>query len=155
MENIIEKSIAKARETMLKNIGGPFGAAVIDKNGTILSVSSNRVLGDNDPTAHAEVNAIREACKVKKTYDLTGCTIYTTCYPCPMCLSAIIWSNIKEVYYGCTPEDADNIGFRDDFMYDFIKNDVKDENVLKLISEGRDKCLQLFQEYQSLHKTIY
>ena len=103
MNNVMKLAIERARETMNQNLGGPFGAAVIDKDGTILSVTSNTVLGDHDPTAHAEMNAIREACKVKGTHDLTGCVIYATGYPCPMCLSAIIWANIKTVYYGCTP----------------------------------------------------
>ncbi len=136
---IIEKAILEAQTTMRANIGGPFGAAIIDQDGSILSVSSNRVLGDHDPTAHAEVNAIREACKSKNTHDLSGCSLYTTAYPCPMCLAAIIWANIKTVYYGCTAQDADAIGFRDDFIYNFIK----------------DKCIKLFEEYKATNKTMY
>ncbi len=152
---IIEKAILEAQTTMRANIGGPFGAAIIDQDGSILSVSSNRVLGDHDPTAHAEVNAIREACKSKNTHDLSGCSLYTTAYPCPMCLAAIIWANIKTVYYGCTAQDADAIGFRDDFIYNFIKDDLQDASVMKLIPQNRDKCIKLFEEYKATNKTMY
>lgn len=152
---VILTAIARARSTMHSNIGGPFGAAVIDADGTVLSVSSNSVLGDHDPTAHAEVNAIREACKVKGTHDLSGCIIYATGYPCPMCLSAIIWSNIKGVVYGCRPSDAEEIGFRDDFIYRFIKNDMKDSEILSIEEKGREECLLLFKEYDEMGKEIY
>ena len=107
-------------ENLKTNAGGPFGAVIV-KDNKIIGKGSNNVLKNNDPTAHAEIMAIRDACMNIGSYDLTGCTLYTSCYPCPMCLSAIIWSNIKEVYYGNTKEDADNIGFRDKFIYDFIK----------------------------------
>lgn len=151
----MELAIKRARETMNQNLGGPFGAAVIDEDGTILSVTSNSVLGDHDPTAHAEVNAIREACKVKGSHDLTGCVIYATGYPCPMCLSAIIWANIKTVYYGCTPADAEEIGFRDDFIYSFIQDGLQDETILKINKKNRQDCLVLFKEYQEQSKEIY
>lgn len=155
MNNIMKLAIERARETMNQNLGGPFGAAVIDKDGTILSVTSNTVLGDHDPTAHAEMNAIREACKVKGTHDLTGCVIYATGYPCPMCLSAIIWANIKTVYYGCTPADAEEIGFRDDFIYNFIQDGLKDETILEIKENQRQDCLTLFKEYAEQSKEIY
>jgi guanine deaminase len=155
MNNVMKLAIERARETMNQNLGGPFGAAVIDKDGTILSVTSNTVLGDHDPTAHAEMNAIREACKVKGTHDLTGCVIYATGYPCPMCLSAIIWANIKTVYYGCTPADAEEIGFRDDFIYNFIQDGLKDETILEIKENQRQDCLTLFKEYDEQSKEIY
>ena len=155
MNNVMKLAIERARETMNQNLGGPFGAAVIDKDGTILSVTSNTVLGDHDPTAHAEMNAIREACKVKGTHDLTGCVIYATGYPCPMCLSAIIWANIKTVYYGCTPADAEEIGFRDDFIYNFIQDGLKDETILEIKENQRQDCLTLFKEYAEQSKEIY
>lgn len=154
-DEVILASIERARQTMTNNIGGPFGAAVIDKDGTILAVTSNSVLADNDPTAHAEVNAIRKACEVKGTHDLSGCIIYATGYPCPMCLSAIIWSNIKGVVYGCRPSDAEEIGFRDDFIYRFIQNNMQDKDVLKIEEKGREQCLTLFKEYTELSKVIY
>nr|WP_319776094.1 nucleoside deaminase [uncultured Sphaerochaeta sp.] len=112
-----------------------------------LYVASNKVLADHDPTSHAEINAIREACLKKGTHDLSGCILYTTCYPCPMCLSASIWANIKEVYYGCTPEDAEAIGFRDDYIYRYIQEGCKDQEVLNLTQAEREMCLELFGEY--------
>lgn len=153
MNEFLLKAIEQARKTMNENIGGPFGAVIIDKNGDILSVSSNSVLRDNDPTAHAEINAIREACKKINSYDLSDCILYTTAYPCPMCLSAIIWANIKKVYFGCRPEDAEKIGFRDDFIYKFIENKSKD--ILDIYELDREECLQLFEEYSKKKKTIY
>ena len=155
MNKILEAAIARARETMNANIGGPFGAAIIDDKGNILSVSSNSVLRDNDPTAHAEVNAIREACRKVGTYDLSGCILYTTAYPCPMCLSAIIWANIKKVYFGCRASDAAKIGFRDDFIYRFIQQKCADQDVMSLKELDREACLELFQEYEKQQKIIY
>ena len=150
---IMQLAIKKAKETMNKNYGGPFGALII-KDNEIISISSNSVLKDNDPTAHAEINAIREASKKLQTYDLKDCILYTTSYPCPMCLSAIIWSNIKEIYYGADLEDAKDIGFRDDYIYDFIKNNNQGD-ILKMKQIDKEECLKLFQEYKSHNKTIY
>ncbi len=153
--HLMDLAVDKARHTMNQNIGGPFGALIVDKDNNIIAVASNSVLKDHDPTAHAEMNAIREASKKLGTHDLSGCTLYTTCYPCPMCLGAIIWSNIKKVYYGCNAVDADKIGFRDDFIYDFIKNNAKDTNILNLEEQERDSCLTLFQEYHEKDKELY
>ncbi len=147
--------VEKARETMNKNIGGPFGAVILDKDNNVIAVASNSVLGDCDPTAHAEVNAIRMAGKKLNTHDLSGCTLYATGYPCPMCLSAIIWANIKKVYYGCTKEDADAIGFRDDFIYKFIENKANDVEILELEQKDRDICIKLFEEYKNNNKKMY
>ena len=155
MNEILEKAINQARKTMNENIGGPFGAAIINEKGEVLSVASNSVLRDNDPTAHAEVNAIREACRKLENYDLSGCVLYTTAYPCPMCLAAIIWANVKKVYFGCRPQDAENIGFRDDFIYRYIENKCQDKNVLDISELDRAECLKLFSEYQNMNKTIY
>lgn len=152
---IMKMGVKQAQETMCENKGGPFGAVITDGKGNVIAVASNTVLQDNDPTAHAEVNAIRMAGKKLGTYDLSGCNIYATGYPCPMCLSSIIWANIKKVYYGCMPEDADEIGFRDDFIYNFIKEDCSDTNVLELEECGREDCLELFEEYKNTNKTVY
>lgn len=152
---MIDKAIEEARTTMNKNIGGPFGAVVTDKDNNIIAVASNTVLGSHDPTAHAEVNAIRKASAFLKNHDLSGCKLYTTSYPCPMCMSAIIWSNIKEVYYGADVEDAAKIGFRDDFIYDFIEKDCKNDNILSIKQIERDKCVKLFDEYERKDKEIY
>lgn len=151
---IMDLAINRANITMNENVGGPFGAAIITPDGRIV-VASNTVLKDNDPTAHAEINAIRETCKTLGTYDLTGCILYTTAYPCPMCLSAIMWANIKTVYYGCSKEDTDDIGFRDDFMYKFMKDDCSNINVMKLEQADRDKCIKLFNDYVNHDKQLY
>lgn len=148
----MKEAIEEARRTMNLNYGGPFGA-MITKDNKIIAVASNTVLKDCDPTAHAEINAIRKAGEVLKTHDLSGCTLYATGYPCPMCLSAIIWSNIKTVYYGTNLKEAEDIGFRDDFIYNYIKEN--NDNTLKLINLDHDECLELFKEYQAKNKEIY
>lgn len=154
-EYVMDKAIKQAQDTMRQGLGGPFGAAIIDPKGVVVCVTSNTVLGDHDPTAHAEINAIREACKILGTHDLTGYTLYATGYPCPMCLSAIIWANIKKVYYGCTVEDADNIGFRDDFIYDFIESHELGASILQLEQVSRDSCIKLFNEYSESNMQMY
>ena len=155
MNKFMEEAIKLSEDNLKTNVGGPFGACIV-KDGEIIGRGSNHVLGNNDPTAHAEIMAIRDACKNINSYDLTGCEIYTSCYPCPMCLSAIIWSNIKMVYYGNTKEDAANIGFRDDFIYKFINNSCSDENVLKFESMDREETIKTFEKYvEKPDKTIY
>lgn len=151
-EEYMDLGVAEATVTMNQNIGGPFGAVVV-KDGEIISIASNTVLADNDPTAHAEVNAIRKACKKLGTYDLTGCELYATGYPCPMCLSAIIWANIKKVYYCNDVKQAEKIGFRDDFIYDYIKNG--NPGLLDLENCVTDNGQKLYQKYSEMNKTIY
>lgn len=155
MNEIMLSALQRAQQTMSENIGGPFGAAIINNKGEILAIASNSVLRDKDPTAHAEVNAIRAACKKINSYDLSGCVLYTTAYPCPMCLAAIIWANIKKVYFGCRASDAEAIGFRDDFIYRFIEDKCRDNNVMEISELDRNECLQLFKEYQKNKKIIY
>ena len=150
---MMELGIEEARKTMNENLGGPFGAVITDSNDNVIAVASNTVLGSHDPTAHAEVNAIRKAGQILKTHDLTGCKIYATGYPCPMCLSAIIWSNIKEVYYGTNLSDAEEIGFRDDFIYEYLKGNNKE--LINLTNIEHDECLELFKEYSKNNKEIY
>ena len=133
--------------------GGPFGAVIVDKDGKIIANWNNQVLKQNDPTAHAEMVAIRNACKKLEKYDLSGYTLYTSCEPCPMCLSAIIWSNIKEVYYGCTKKDAGEIGFRDDAIYDYLKGENND--LINLEEMDRDECIKTFEEYKKQDGVIY
>lgn len=132
--------------------GGPFGAVIVDKEGNVIAEGNNRVLCDLDPTAHAEVTTIREACKKLRTYDLSNYILYTSCEPCPMCLSAIIWANIKEVYYANTKEEAGNIGFRDDLIYDYIKN--RDENILKTHHVENEKAKEIFEEFKTNENKI-
>ena len=147
-----------ADNNLITNVGGPFGACVV-KDGKIIGRGSNHVLGNNDPTAHAEVMAIRDACKNINSYDLSGCEIYTSSYPCPMCLSAVMWANIKVVYYGNTKEDTADIGFRDDFIYDYINNlldNKSDTNVLKLIPMDRDETIKSYDEFNKKNdKKLY
>ena len=142
-----------SEENLITNVGGPFGACVV-QNGKIIGKGSNNVLSNNDPTAHAEIMAIRDACKNINSYDLSGCELYTSCYPCPMCLSAIIWSNIKIVYYGNTKEDAANIGFRDEYIYNYIKNN--DSSTLKLQCINREETIKTFNKFSEKNdKIIY
>lgn len=148
----IKESIEMARKTMNLGYGGPFGAAII-KDGHCIAVASNSVLIDNDPTAHAEINVIRKACSVLETYDLSGCELYATGYPCPMCMSAIIWANITKVYYGCTPSEAENIGFRDDYIYRFLRSE--DTSVISLEQIGHEEAIKLFEEYHKNNSIIY
>ena len=148
-----------AQQNILTNDGGPFGAVII-KNNEIVGKGNNQVVLKNDPTAHAEIVAIRDACKNLGTFDLTGCEIYTSCYPCPMCLSAIIWSNIKMVYYGNTKEDAEKIGFRDNLIYEYLEGQSKTtnkEDILKIIAMDREETITTFESYQnkSENKTMY
>lgn len=147
-----------ADDNLKTNAGGPFGACVV-KNGEIIGKGSNFVLKNNDPTAHAEVMAIRDACKNINSYDLSGCELYTSCYPCPMCLSATIWSNIKHVYYGNTKEDAAEIGFRDDFIYNYISQlteGTKNNKILNLTQLDREETIKSFVEFSNKNdKTVY
>ena len=155
MNNYMKIAKELADNNLVTKDGGPFGACVV-KDGVIIGKGSNKVLLNNDPTAHAEVMAIRDACKNINSYDLKGCEIYTTCYPCPMCFSAIMWANIDKIYYGNTKEDAENIGFRDNFIYEFIKNNNSDKNILDLESMDREETIKVFEEYMNKEdKEIY
>lgn len=156
MNKYMETAKELANENLKTNAGGPFGACVV-KNGEIIGKGSNNVLLNNDPTAHAEIMAIREACKNINSYDLSDCEIYTSCYPCPMCLSAIIWANIKTVYYGNTKEDAANIGFRDDFIYDYIEKlskNIQDKDVLELTCIDREQTIKEFEKFKNKEDKI-
>ncbi|HBZ53237.1 MAG TPA: nucleoside deaminase [Eubacterium sp.] len=147
-----------ADDNLKTNVGGPFGACVV-KDGEVVGRGSNHVLSNNDPTAHAEVMAIRDACKNLGTYDLSGCIIYTSCYPCPMCLSAIIWANVKTVYYGNTKKDADKIGFRDDFMYEYISQltaGFMESDLLDMQELDREETIKSFEAFERKEdRTIY
>lgn len=127
----------------VQNGGGPFGAVIV-KDGEIVAGSSNSVTIDNDPTAHAEVNTIRKACKRLGTFDLSGCYIYTSCEPCPMCLGAIYWARIDRIYYGNTRKDAADIDFADDFIYEELDKPL-DKRSVPIIPMLRDEALQTFR----------
>ena len=158
MNSYMEEAKKIADENLKTNDGGPFGACVV-LNGKIIGRGSNLVIKENDPTAHAEIIAIREACKNINSYDLSNCEIYTTCFPCPMCLSAIVWANIKKVYYGNTKEDANNIGFRDEQIYKFISNisnNNYDNSMLEFSCIDRDETIKSFNDFLNKpDKTIY
>lgn len=153
MNKFMQIAKENADTGILKNEGGPFGAVIVDENNNIISNGNNQVLNQKDPTAHAEIVSIREACKKLNTYDLSNCILYTSCEPCPMCLSAIIWANIKKVYYGCTKHDADKIGFRDDIIYQYLKGEKTD--LIDLQEMDREECLKTFEEYQKKSGVIY
>ena len=152
--NYMNEAIKESAKNLSTGEGGPFGAVVV-KNGKIIGRGHNEVIKNNDPTCHGEMQAIRDACKNLGTYDLTGCELYTSAYPCPMCLGAIIWSNIKTVYYGNAAEDAAAIGFRDAFIYEFIEGHCSDNAVLKLQQLDRDQAIKVFEQYKKNNQTIY
>ncbi len=158
MNKYMQTAIDLSKKNLKNRHGGPFGAVVV-KNGKIIGRASNSVIKNNDPTAHAEIMAIRDACKKIKSYDLSGCELYTSCYPCPMCLGAIIWSNIKMVYYGNTKKDAAVIGFRDDFMYEYFKtvlNNKQNTKILKLKPLNRQVAIKVFDDFKKQKdKTVY
>lgn len=138
----------------VRNGGGPFGAVIV-KQDEIIAKSSNSVTIDNDPTAHAEVNAIRIAAKELNTFDLSGCEIYTSCEPCPMCLGAIYWARLDVIYYGNNKVDAKNIGFDDDFIYEELDT-PKDKRKIKAIPFLHDEAIVAFNEWDSkIDKTEY
>ena len=141
-----KKFMAKAIELSINSantIGGPFGSVIV-KDSEIIAEGANRVTSSNDPPAHGEVVAIREACKKLKTFDLSGCEIYTSCEPCPMCLSAIYWSRLDKIYYANTREDAKNIDFDDSFIYLEIPKKIGDRKI-KMIQMLRDDALKAFE----------
>ena len=154
MNKFMKLAIKQAEEGIKQGHGGPFGAVIV-KDGKVVGQGHNRVVGTNDPTCHGEVDAIRDACKNLNTFDLSGCDIYTTGEPCPMCLSAILWANIDKIYFSCTIKDNDDIGFRDDIFYKNLKistEGMKD----KLICIDRDAGLKLFAKYKKIrNKTMY
>ena len=153
MKDIMKLGIDEARTTMNEGKGGPFGAVITDIEGKVIAIASNKVLESHDPTAHAEIMAIRKASEILGTHNLENCILYVTGYPCPMCLSAIMWANIKKVYYGTNLEDAEKIGFKDKKIYDYLKNN--DNNILNIEQLNYDECLELFKEYQRNNKEIY
>lgn len=145
-KEFMEAAIKEAEKGMHNGDGGPFGAVIV-KDGEIIATGHNLVLSTNDPTAHAEVVAIRRAAKKLETFDLSGCEIYSTCEPCPMCFAAIHWAKMKILYYGCDQSDAARIGFDDKFIYDVIKGTAKTQQVA-VTQAARDECLELFNAWE-------
>ena len=141
-------------EENIKKGGGPFGAVIV-KNNEIIAEGFNQVTTNNDPTAHAEVTAIRNAAKKMNSFDLSGCTIYTSCEPCPMCLGAIYWAKIEKMYYGNTKKDADEIGFSDDFIYKEIDKPINDRKLqsTQLMNKEALQAFKLWNDAET--KTEY
>ena len=140
----------KAIELSIENVangGGPFGAVIV-KDNEIVATGVNRVTANNDPTAHAEVSAIRAACQKENSFKLEGCTIYTSCEPCPMCLSAIYWAGISRICFANTKQDAENINFGDKFIYEEIERPVS-ERTIPTETFMRDKALQAFRNWEA------
>ena len=148
------EAVRDAQEGIRKRHGGPFGAVVV-KDGQVIGRGHNTVVKDNDPTAHGEVNAIRNACKNIDSFDLSGATLYTTCYPCPMCLGAALWARIEKVYYCCDSLDAAAIGFADEDFYKFFENKDKVKELIVRDNESLADCKKLFKEYADSDKILY
>lgn len=139
------RAIELARYGMEKNDGGPFGCVIV-KNGTIIGEGNNRVTSQNDPTAHAEIVAIRRACRVLERFQLNGCDIYTSCEPCPMCLGAIYWARPERVFYGASRVDAAKAGFDDEFIYHELTLPPESRKIA-LIRIQNDAAVQLFKDW--------
>ncbi len=142
-KHFMSEAVNAAIKGMLNNEGGPFGCVIV-KDGKIVGKGNNKVTSTNDPTAHAEVTAIRDACKNLGSFQLDDCVIYTSCEPCPMCLGAIYWARPKKVYYGSNQADAANIGFDDQFIYDEIPLPYEKRSI-PFQQYGRDIALKPFQ----------
>ena len=151
-EDFMREAIRLSLENMRSGKGGPFGAVIV-KDGKIIARGFNQVTSSNDPTAHAEVVAIREACKELGTFQLDGCEIYTSCEPCPMCLGAIYWARPEKMYYANTKVDAANIGFDDQFIYEEIELSLS-ERKLKCEHLLNDEALVVFKEWSEKQDKI-
>ena len=141
----IDRAIKLSEKGMNNNAGGPFGAVIV-KDDKIIAEAYNEVTSSNDPTAHAEIVAIREACKNLNSFQLDGCIIYTSCEPCPMCLGAIYWARPSAVYYACTKEDAAEVGFDDDFIYKEIDSGMENRSI-KFINLNREEGKEIFKKW--------
>ena len=147
----------RAIDLSIENIdtgGGPFGAVIV-RNGKLIASGTNRVVPNNDPTAHAEVVAIRNACRELETFDLSGCTVYTSCEPCPMCLSALYWAGVERICYANTKRDAAAISFDDSYIYDQLRLDY-DRRTIHCEHFMRDEALEAFRKWsEKLDKVEY
>lgn len=151
----MSEAIKEAKRNASNNYkdGGPFGA-IIEKDGKIIGRGHNTVVLSKDPIAHAEINAIKMAARKLGTHDLSGCTMYVNSEPCPMCLSAIIWSNIKNIYYVNTKKEAEEIGFRDNMVYEFIKSDNNDAEILNIKHIEDTEAINLFEDFKNNNEKI-
>ena len=153
-DNFMKAAIDLSREKMAGGDGGPFGAIIV-KDGKVVGRGWNRTVAENDPTAHAEIVAIRDACRALGTYELTGCELYSSCEPCPMCMTAAMWARLDKVYFGAGRADAKDAGFDDEYFYDEIEKppgerDLPAEQLL------RDYAVRALEEWKLLpDKVIY
>ena len=147
MNQFMKVAIEEARKGFTRDDGGPFGAIIV-RNGMPIANAHNEVLKTNDPTAHAEILAIRKACTLLESYDLSDCEIYSTSEPCPMCFSAIYWSRLKKLYFGTTRDDVSVIGFDDSLIYDILRGKAQAVQ-MERINVDRDSCLGLLQEWDA------
>lgn len=153
-KEFMREAIRLSIEKMEAGYGGPFGAVVV-RNGEIIARGYNNVLATNDPTAHAEVDAIRKACQALGTYQLTDCEVYTSCEPCPMCLGAIYWARPSKVYYANTKTDAAQIGFDDQFIYEELEKNLS-ERFIPMEQLLREEALEGFRAWErKMNKTLY
>jgi tRNA(Arg) A34 adenosine deaminase TadA len=145
-EMFMHEAVLLSEKGAENNDGGPFGCVIV-KNDKIIGRGNNKVTSTNDPTAHAEIIAIREACKKLETFQLEGCEIYTSCEPCPMCLGAIYWARPKIIYYANTRKDASEIGFDDSLIYDEINTDLEMRKI-PILNIGRDEAGKIFKKWK-------
>ena len=147
-ETFMRMAIKLSKQNVLQSLGGPFGAVIV-KDGKVIAKSANKVISSNDPTAHAEVATIRLACKKLKTFDLSGCIVYTSCEPCPMCLGALYWARVDAIYYGNTKADAAAINFDDQFIYKELEKTL-DQRKLPIKQLLREEAQQAFILWKEL-----
>jgi guanine deaminase len=152
--NFMNEAIRLSYEKSFAEEGGPFGAVIVQDD-KIISRGWNQVLIRNDPTCHAEMVAIRSACKVLQSYDLSGCSIYANCEPCPMCLSALYWASIDKIYFAASRQDAAVLGFADDFLYQELQTHPENRQI-PTIQTMREEAIVVFKKWQELeNKIIY
>lgn len=153
-KKFMDESIRVGLEGMRNNLGGPFGCVIV-KNNKIIGKGCNSVIATNDPTAHAEIVAIRDACKNLQSFQLNDCEVYTTCEPCPMCMGALYWARPRKIYYASTRADAANIGFDDSFIYEQISLPIEQRKI-EMACLHCDEAKEMFEEWRSLNnKTLY
>ncbi len=153
-EKFMRMAIAQAHMGMIQNEGGPFGAVIV-RGGEVIAVGNNRVTSTNDPTAHAEIVAIREACRKLNTFQLQDCVLYTSCEPCPMCLGAIYWARPSKIFFACTRHDAAAIDFDDDFIYAEIAMPLHARRI-QTAQLLREEALSVFEAWKNKQdKTLY
>jgi tRNA(Arg) A34 adenosine deaminase TadA len=148
----MKQAIALATENVTSGRGGPFGAVVV-RDGKVIAAAANQVTATHDPTAHAEITAIRAACKALESFSLEGCEVYTSCEPCPMCLAAIYWARCKAIYYGCNAEDAAKAGFDDAFLYDEMKKSLE-ERSMPIVNVCADEAWAAFAAWMKSTKKV-